>query len=211
MYNPDAPAIVPTATDHKGLAVLEVEVRYRTTDRAGVITRLHTLGAELAEDRTDADLYFSAPDRDMKATDEAFRLRRIGEHNCLTYKGPKRDAETKTRTEIEVPLADGPEVAADTERLLVALGYKPLVLVRKKRQVYRFARGGFAMEACFDDVELVGPFVELEILAPEEQYEPAKAVLLTTAAELGLTEKENRSYLGMVLVAQGANRQGKQD
>ena len=183
--------------------MLEVEIRYRTADRAGVVARLHAMGAALAEDRTDADLYFDAPDRDMKATDEAFRLRRIGDRNRLTYKGPKRDAETRTRTEIEVPLADGAEVAADMERLLVALGYRPLVTVRKARQVYRFARGGFDLEACFDDVELVGPFVELEILAPEEQYEPAKAVLLRTAAELGLTEKETRSYLGMVLAAQG--------
>jgi adenylate cyclase class 2 len=87
--------------------------------------------------------------------------------------------------------------------MLLALGFRPVVTVRKKRQVYRFARGGFDLEACFDDVELVGPFVELEILAPEEQYEPAKAVLLATAADLGLTEKETRSYLGMVLEAQG--------
>ena len=80
---------------------------------------------------------------------------------------------------------------------------RPVVVVRKKRKVYRFDRGGFRMEACFDDVELVGPFVELEILASDEQYEKAKAVLLQTAADLGLTEKEDRSYLGMVLEAQG--------
>jgi adenylate cyclase class 2 len=183
--------------------VLEVEVRYRTADRPGVIARLLSLGAELTQDRADADLYFNAPHRDLKSTDEAFRLRRVGGKNWLTYKGPKRDAETRTRTEIEVPLGDGPEAAADAQRLLVSLGFRPVVEVRKKRQVYRFTRGGFAMEACFDDVELVGAFVELEILAEESQYEAAKAVLLATAAELGLTEKELRSYLGMVLEAQG--------
>ena len=183
--------------------MLEVEVRYRTADRAGVISRLAAWGAELAQDRTDVDLYFNPADRDLKASDEAFRLRRVGQTNCLTYKGPKRDAETKTRTEIEIPLGDGDETAADAERMLLALGFRPVVTVRKKRQVYRFSRGGFDLEACFDDVELVGPFVELEILAPEEQYEPAKAALLRTAAELGLTEKETRSYLGMVLEARG--------
>jgi adenylate cyclase class 2 len=190
------------------LAVLEVEVRYRTADRAGVISQLVGWGAELAQDRTDVDLYFNPADRDLKASDEAFRLRRVGQTNCLTYKGPKRDAETKTRTEIEIPLGDGDETAADAERMLLALGFRPVVTVRKKRQVYRFARGGFDLEACFDDVELVGPFVELEILAPEEQYEPAKAVLLATAAQLGLTEKETRSYLGMVLEAQAKKTTG---
>ena len=188
--------------------MLEVEVRYRTADRAGVISQLVGWGAELAQDRTDVDLYFNPADRDLKASDEAFRLRRVGQTNCLTYKGPKRDAETKTRTEIEIPLGDGDEIAADAERMLLALGFRPVVTVRKKRQVFRFARGGFDLEACFDDVELVGPFVELEILAPEEQYEPAKAVLLATAAELGLTEKETRSYLGMVLEAQAKKTTG---
>ena len=72
---------------------------------------------------------------------------------------------------------------------------------RKKRQIYQFTRGAYHMEACFDDVERVGPFIELEIMAEEEHYEPAKRLLFETAAELGLTEKENRSYLGMVLAA----------
>lgn len=183
--------------------MLEVEIRYRTADKGGVIARLERWGAALAQDRTDVDLYFNAPDRDLKASREAFRLRRIGDTNRYTYKGPPRDTETRTRTEIEVALGDGPEVAADAERLLLALGYNPVVTVRKARQVYRFTRGGFAMEACFDNVELVGEFVELEIMAEEEQYEPAKTVLLQTAADLGLTEKETRSYLGMTLAALG--------
>ncbi len=183
--------------------MLEVEVRYRTSDRPGVISRLLALGAELAQDRIDIDQYFNAPNRDLKLTDEAFRLRRIGNTNCLTYKGPKRDTETKTREEIEIALGEGDEVAIDAGRMLTALGFTPVVLVKKKRLVYRFTRGVFAMEACFDDVESVGPFVELEILAEEEHYEAAKAVLLQTAGELGLTEKETQSYLGMVLAAQG--------
>jgi adenylate cyclase class 2 len=187
----------------EGVQMLEVEVRYRTADRAAVVRTLEGWGAKLAQDRTDVDLYFNPPGRDLKASDEAFRLRRVGEANCLTYKGPKRDAETKTRTEIEVPLGDGDETAAGAERLLLALGYQPVVTVRKKRRVYRFERGGFKTEVCFDDVEQVGAFVELEILAPEERYESAKRVLLQTAAELGLTDKETRSYLGMVLEARG--------
>ncbi len=183
--------------------MLEVEVRYRTADRPGVVARLLAMGAELAEDRTDEDQYYNAPDRDLRAADEAFRLRRVGVRNYLTHKGPRRDAETRTRTETEVPLADGPEAAAGAARLLAALGFRPVVVVRKARQVYRFARAGFRLEACFDDVERVGPFVELEILAEEHQYAAAKAVLLATAAELGLIEVETRSYLGMVLAAQG--------
>lgn len=183
--------------------MLEVEVKYRNADRTAAVATLLNWGATLSQDRTDVDLYFQAPDRDLKASDEAFRLRRTGSKNCLTYKGPKRDSETKTRAEIEVALADGDEAAADAERLFVALGYKPVIAVRKKRRVYHFQRDGFSLEACFDTVERVGEFVELEILAEESQYEPAKAALLAAAAELGLTEKEPRSYLAMVLQVAG--------
>jgi adenylate cyclase class 2 len=42
-------------------------------------------------------------------------------------------------------------------------------------------------------------FAELEIQAEEADYERAKSVILATAAELGLTEMERRSYLGMLL------------
>jgi adenylate cyclase class 2 len=184
--------------------MLEVEVKYRNADRTAAVAALLDWGATLAQDRTDVDLYFQAPDRDLKATDEAFRLRRVGAKNYLTYKGPKRDAETKTRPEIEIALGDGAETAADAERLFTALGYKPVAAVRKKRRVYTFTRDGFELEACFDAVERVGEFVELEILAEEARYAAAKATLLAVAAELGLTERETRSYLGMVLEAQTA-------
>lgn len=186
--------------------MLEVEVKYRNADRTVTIATLLDWGATLLHDRTDHDLYYQAPDRDLKATDEAFRLRRIGETNCLTYKGPKRDIETKTRTEIEVPLGDGSAVAADAERLLAALGYKPVIAVRKKRRVYQFNRNGFDIEACFDTVEGVGEFVELEIRAEEAQYEEAKETLLEAATELGLSDQEKRSYLGLVLEAVAGTR-----
>ena len=88
------------------------------------------------------------------------------------------------------------------QRLFVALGYKPVVTVRKRRRVYHLERDGFDMEVGFDSVDRVGQFVELEILAEEAQYETAKSTLLALASELGLTEKELRSYLGLVLEAQ---------
>jgi adenylate cyclase class 2 len=179
--------------------MLEVEVKYRAADWPSVRARLAVWGADLVEERTDADHYFNAPDRDFKQTDEAFRLRRIGPRNVLTYKGPKRDTATKTRTEIEVPLADGDEAAADMQRMLAALGYRPVAVVRKRREVYRFTRDGFDVEACLDEVEGVGPFVELEVLTDESRFEYARTVVLRLAAELGLKHQERRSYLEMLL------------
>lgn len=90
--------------------------------------------------------------------------------------------------------------------MLLALGYKPVTTVRKKRRVYTLARDGFDMEACFDTLEGVGEFVELEIIAEEAQYEVAKTTLLAAAEELGLTDKETRSYLGLVIAMQAHQR-----
>jgi adenylate cyclase class 2 len=184
--------------------MLEVEIKFRNADRVAVVAHLLEWGAVLTQDRADADLYFQAPDRDLKATGEAFRLRRVGPQNYLTYKGKKIDAETKTRPEIEVPLGDGDATADDATRLLVALGYVPVVTVRKKRRVYAFARDGFEFEACFDALDGIGEFVELEIVTPEERYADAKAALLRAADELGLKDVEPRSYLGLVIAARAA-------
>ncbi|HJZ58549.1 MAG TPA: class IV adenylate cyclase [Gemmataceae bacterium] len=183
--------------------MLEVEVKYRAADRDAVLVRLLALGADLAEERVDVDHYFNAPDRDFKQTDEAFRLRQIGKANWLTYKGPKREAATKTRKEVEVRLRDGDAIAADMEALLVCLGYRPVAVVRKRRAIYDLDRpvGGKpgTAEVCFDDVDRVGSFVEIEVQAEESEFEAAKATVLGIARELGLTDQERRSYLEMLL------------
>lgn len=179
--------------------MLEVEAKYRCADWSAVIRTLTEWGATPAAVREDVDRYFNAPDRDFARTDEAVRLRRIGAANVLTYKGPKRDAATKTRTEVEVPLADGSEAAELAVKFLTGLGYRPVATVTKVRRVYHFDRHGFAVEACLDDAGPVGRFVELEIQADEARYEDAKAALLRTADELGLKEQERRSYLEMWL------------
>ena len=179
--------------------MLEVEVKYRTNGSAAVVEKLLALRATPIEQRSDADQYFNAPDRDLKQTDEAFRLRRIGPKNRLTYKGPKRDAVTKTRTEIEIALADGDQSFADAVKLFTCLGYRPVAVVHKRRAVFHVSRGGFEVEACVDEVDQVGSFVELEIVVEESQFEAAKGAVLALAAELGLTESERRSYLEMLL------------
>jgi adenylate cyclase, class 2 len=179
--------------------MLEIEVKYPLADRAAVVAQLVTWGATTDAPRTDVDHYFNGPDRDFKQTDESFRVRRIGERNFITYKGPKIETETKTRTEIELSIAGGDAGAADAQRMLVCLGYKPVAVVRKTRAVYHFPRDGFDLEACLDDVDKVGPFVELEIVADESRFADAKAVVLAVAAELGLTQQERRSYLELTL------------
>ena len=183
--------------------MLEVEMKFSGADFPALEGRLAGWDAREAEAIDEVDQYFNAPDRDFGRTDEAFRLRRIGRANFVTYKGPKHDAVTKTRTEIEVPLAEGDRAADDFARLLVCLGYRPSGVVRKRRRIFHTERGGFPMEVCLDDVAGLGRFAELEIQAPEDRFEAARDVLLKTAAELGLTASERRSYLVLLLEKEG--------
>jgi adenylate cyclase class 2 len=183
--------------------VLEVELKFRVADPAAVLARLTALGAARVGEAVEADHYFNAPDRDFRATGEAFRLRRDGAANRFTYKGPKRAAATKTRTEIEVPVADGDAGAADAERLVLALGYRPVAVVRKARAAYDLDRGAFTATVCLDAVDGLGTFVEVEVVCDEGKAAAAEQAVLGLAAELGLTEPEPRSYLGMLLEAEG--------
>jgi adenylate cyclase class 2 len=179
--------------------MLEIEVKYSVHDFASLEAKLRQWKAEQREERDDADEYFRAPHRDFAKTDEAFRLRRIGNQNAITYKGPRIDAATKTRLEIEVPLADGTKTAEDFQNLVKALGFAPVAVVRKHRRIFALKRSECDIEICMDQVQDVGDFVELEIMAPQEALEQARSVLLQLAKELGLEKSERRSYLEMLL------------
>ena len=91
--------------------MLEVEMKYAEADFRAVRAGLALWKARPQRSRRETDRYFNAPDRDFARTDEALRLRQAGRLNILTYKGPKLDALSKTRSEIEAPLAEGSRAA----------------------------------------------------------------------------------------------------
>jgi adenylate cyclase, class 2 len=179
--------------------MLEIEQKFTNADFAAIEKRLAQWNARLGEEHTEADHYFNAPDRDFARTDEAFRLRRVGSANFLTYKGPKHPGVVKIRTELEISLRDGEEAAQQFMQLLAHLGYRAVAVVRKRRRTYHLERGGFALVVCLDQVEELGRFAEVEIIAPDEQMDAARSVLADTAAALGLTNLERRSYLSLLL------------
>jgi adenylate cyclase class 2 len=179
--------------------MLEIEMKFPTVDFASVVDHLTRWQAKPLPPQDEADHYYNAPDRDFGQTDEALRLRRIGPVNRITYKGPRQPGPTKTRTEIEVLLQEGGAAATDFLRILQHLGYRSAAVVRKHRRPYEFQRGDFAMQACLDEVEQLGRFVEIEIVAPPEKRDAAQAALLHAVGELGLTKAESRSYLQMIL------------
>jgi adenylate cyclase class 2 len=181
--------------------MLEIEQKYARADFALLERRLTEWGAALGESHEEADHYFNAPDRDFARTDEAFRLRRVGSANYLTYKGPKQKAEAKVRTELEVSIQPGDDAADDMTRLLTYLGYRFVAVVKKRRRTAALERGGFAFTVCLDEVDGLGRFAEVEVLAPDERRADAERALAGLAGELGLSDVERSSYLGLVLSA----------
>lgn len=183
--------------------MLEIEMKFPVADPTAVAKKLADWQARPDAPATEVDHYFNAPYRDFARTDEALRLRRVGKTNRLTYKGPKLPGPTKTRTEIEVPLAEGDDIARAQELLLEHLGFVEVAVVRKERRGFAFDREGLRLYVCLDEVEHVGSFVEVEIVAPSSDREHAQAVLLQVVEDLGLQGDEKRSYLEMLLERRG--------
>ncbi len=181
----------------------EVEVKYRSVDHALLEQRLIALGASRTPTVRQVDVYLNHPSRDFAATNEAFRLRTIGDENRITYKGPRRPGPTKTRKEIEIRAADGASAAGQLLELFVLLGFRPVATVRKTRTPFLMSRAGHSLEVTLDRADGLGDFVEIEALAESEtDLAAAQSAVLALARELGLTDVEPRSYLRMVLDSQ---------
>ena len=177
----------------------EVENKYSVFDQGRLEALLRAAGAQIEPPVRQCDAYFSHPARDFAATDEALRIRSVGERAWVTYKGPKVDRATKTRREIELPLGEGVDCAASFGELFGALSFHRVAEVRKSRREARFQWQGKEVVAALDEVELLGDFIELEIAADAADLEAAQATILAIAEQWQLGEPIRQSYLAMIL------------
>jgi len=177
----------------------EVENKFPVADIGAVEKKLSSLGADFKDAVTQVDTYFAHPIVDYHKTDEALRIRSVGDNNFLTYKGPKIDTETKTRREIDLPVGSGVAAARELSEILSALGFRAMQAVVKRRREVSIEHGGITITGALDEVDGLGTFVELEIVADAGQVEPAKANIAELAGRLGLSNPERRSYLELLL------------
>jgi adenylate cyclase class 2 len=185
--------------EHIVTILYEVENKFPVSDLREVAQRLLQLGAEFGDPVEQVDTYFAHPVRDFAQTDEALRIRRSADLSFITYKGPKIETATKTRRELEVPLGAGQERAGQCAKLLEALGFRRVAEVRKRRRGGRWRWDDTAVEIALDDVEQLGAFVELEVVATPDQLDTARSALTELTSQLGLTNPEPRSYLELLL------------
>lgn len=179
--------------------MLEVEQKFPLEDPAAIWARLEALGARWQNDQQQIDRYFNHPARDFAQTDEALRIRSIGDENFITYKGPKLDRTTKTRREIELPLAAGNPAAGEFGQLLEALGFRPVAAVHKVRRPGTLAWEGCEVQLAWDRMEGLGQFLELELMADDEGQDRARECLASLARALDLRHSERRSYLELLV------------
>ena len=178
----------------------EVEQKFRVDDLSTIERQLHLHAAVLGPWEDHVDTYFAHPMRDFAVTDEAFRLRRVGDSNCITYKGPKLDMSTKTRREIEIGMEPGVAAANGLRELVIKLGFRAVADVRKRRRSAPILWEQSAMTVVLDQVDRVGLFVEIETLASEPELDLARHRVETLAKSLGLHFVERRSYLELFLM-----------
>ncbi|MGL4944264.1 MAG: class IV adenylate cyclase [Thermoguttaceae bacterium] len=201
----------------------EVEMKFRLTDEAALEASLASRRLVLNTVTTQRDLFFQHPSRNFAETDEGLRLRIESSDvqplaQFITYKGPKIDAITKTRREIDLPLTGN---SNDWSELLQALGFTPSAEICKERSSVTWIESGRDWTLTRDRIlpsslwidgekKLVVPpecaslFCEIETVvtttddtshdlnAPREQ-------MLKIAASFGLTDSVRTSYLEIVV------------
>lgn len=184
--------------------MFEVEQKFHIDADGEVRQRIASLGGVVGPPAKQLDQYFAHPSRDFAQTDEALRIRRVGDDAYVTYKGAKTDQVSKTRREIELPLSGGAKGAERFAELLEILGFRPVASVSKQRSKAVVRWHEHDVEVAIDDVEKVGLFVELELQADERDVPQAQACLTSLAKELGVERSERRSYLELLLAARQA-------
>jgi len=186
------------------MQTFEVEIKYRVEDITELERQLQRWGGTgFGTQVTDYDIFFQHPCRNFVHTDECLRLRNrvfpdgMSEHS-LTYKGPKMDALTKTRQEIEMPVAE-PE---RWESLLTALGFCKSASLHKFRRRQTLTIDCRQIDFVLDTLpalpESGRQFLEIETLATEDNLEECRSSLLNIAEQLGLRHPIRESYLQLV-------------
>lgn len=158
---------------------VEIEAKVAIEDMDAVADALRQAGAEHVAYLRHRDVFFGNKKGKSIKAGCGLRLRQQQGQGAdkvfLTFKGPRQRAEYKTRDESEVAVADADAMA----EILIALGYEQILVVEKKRGLWRLGE----CEVCLDEVALLGRFVEVE--GPSEQ------AIRQVLERLGLDDREH--------------------
>jgi adenylate cyclase class 2 len=175
--------------------MLEIELKVKLESFEQVRQRLSEKSGEFVGRVHEHDVYYNHPHRDFRETDEALRVRYSGGNAVLTYKGKKiKGLGLKAREELITAVKTG-EVL---EQILSRLGFVRTAEVNKWRETYRIGNASVAL----DEVEHLGRFIEIEVIADSGQQAALDAIG-RIARDLGVTgEPILASYLELLQAKQ---------
>ena len=180
--------------------MIEVEVKLPVSEPDTVRSEILKMGFKEVAFIQERDTYFDNVDGDIRANDEALRVRETKDYLTgkiraqMNFKGRKLDDRTMTRKELETGVGDG-EVCRE---ILRAAGFAPAdPEVVKERVMLQKEQ----VTACLDSVQGLGEFLELEILVTgEAEKDAALAQIETILNRLGyqISDTVRTSYLSML-------------
>lgn len=179
--------------------MIEVEIKVSAKNKEKIEEKLLQKGFWKGDLLKESDFYFDNESGNIRKNDKALRIRSCenlttnSAENFMTFKGPKIDAISMTRQELEMKIGNT-EIG---EEILKSLGYTLIYPVIKLRQYFYFED----VTACLDQVENLGDFLELEIIVQqEEEKEAALNRIISLLSGLGYKQEEiiRTSYLSML-------------
>lgn len=179
--------------------MIEVEIKLPATDLDTIKGKLLKMGFKETAYIEECDTYFDNRQGDIKANDEALRVRETKDHLTgrsraqINFKGKKLDARTMTRKELETEVKDG----ETCRNILQAIGYMPAApeVIKDRTMLQKES-----VTACLDNVHGLGRFLELEILAgDEEKKDTALGQIENILNVMGyqISDTVTESYLSM--------------
>lgn len=149
---------------------IELKAQYDSLKRLELEQYLKEQGFQEVRSFTQQDEYFNHPERDFQKTDEALRIRREQRndgtsHCCITYKGANDSLIGQSRRELETRVEDEHKM----RQILLALGFRSAVEVKKRRKEYKKED----LTVCLDELDGLGNYIELEVVLPETESKSA--------------------------------------
>jgi adenylate cyclase class 2 len=168
---------------------MEVELKFKVDEFPVIERRFPSANHRMC------DVYYKHPGS-LLNEDEWLRVRTVemmesgDQSSVITYKGARKG---DARAEIEFDIGDSEKA----KELLEALGFIELVVVDKTRSMDSIKYQGWEVTICYDEVQHLGKFVELEILS--DDVEDASRVLANLADNLGLKNKVEKGYAQLMI------------
>ncbi|MDD5726354.1 MAG: class IV adenylate cyclase [Patescibacteria group bacterium] len=160
----------------------EIEVKVRLNDSQTIIDQLAAIDCHLSEPVTQKDRIFLKAGLDYveaRGKEIFLRIREQAEKSIFTLKKAKTNELDCLEKELVIDSAD------EMAEILELLGYNQIMVINKTRRKGKCA--GYNL--CLDEVEGLGSFLEVEVLA-DELADEVQARMLVWLKSFGISESD---------------------